>query len=204
MVQHQIQNVKGRMAWQGPSTSGSTVEDSYPALLLPTLLSAPGSPFLNNLVYSGPCMGVWFEWQAHRNSGPIYVTFSSTAENAKNCIQAIQTEFGRIKSPDYFSDEALQLGIRRFQMDAALERERPADMVHDLTFWWATGGLDYYRQRIPRTSAVTRADIGRFLGRYVLRTPFVLGVMLSPQTAATGLDQRYFEAAASGATASLQ
>ena len=204
VVQHQVQNVRGRMAWHGPSTSGATVEDSYAALLLPTLLRAPGSRFLDNLVYSGPCMGVWFEWQAHRNTGPIYLRFSSTAENARTCIQSIRNELGRIKSPDYFTDEDLQLGIRLFQMDAALERERPADLVHDLTFWWATGGLDYYRQRIPRTSAVSRADIGRFLDRYVLGKPFVLGVMLSPQTAATGLDQDAFEAAALGPTASVQ
>jgi len=203
MVPQPVQYVKGRMAWQGPSTSGPTVDDSYPAQLLPRLLQSPWSRFRDRLVYSGPCMGVWFDWQPHRNTGPIYLTFSSTPDQAKACIQTIRAELQRIKSPDYFSDEDLQLGVQRFQLDVALERERPADLAHDLTYWWATAGLDYYRQRLARVAAVTRADIARLLDRYMLGKPFVLGVMLAPETVASGLDQAYFEAAIAGPTASV-
>jgi zinc protease len=204
VVPHPVQNVRGRMAWHGPSSAGPTVGDSYPAQLLPKLLQSPWSKFRNNLVYSGPCMGVSFDWQAQRNTGPIYLTFSTTADQARTCIKAIQTELEQIKSPDYFTDEELQLGIRRFHLDVAMERERAGDMADDLTYWWAVGGLDYYRQRVARVSAVTLSDIGRYLDTYVLGRPFVLGVMLSGETIANGLDQAYFEAAIGGPTASAR
>jgi zinc protease len=189
------QDVKARMAWQGPSTVGPTAGDSYPAQLLSVMLQQPWSKFQNNIVYSGPCMGATFGWEAHRNTGPITLRFSTTADSADACLKAIIAELPRIKSPDYFSDEEMQLAARHFEMVAALERERPVDMAHDLTFWWAVAGMDYYDQRVRKVAAVSRDDIARYVDRYLLGQPYVLGVMLSPETIASGLDQAYFEAA---------
>jgi zinc protease len=194
VIPHAVRNVKILMAWHGPSAGGATVEDSYPAQLLRFLLQAPWSKFQNNLVYStGTCMGVGFGWQAERNVGPLNLRADSTPDKARTCVKAVLAELHRASSPDYFTDQELQLAVRRFELNAALERERSRDMADELSRWWALAGLEYYRSRISRVAAVTREDLARCLDRYVLGKPFVLGAMLSVETIAGGLDQRYFE-----------
>jgi zinc protease len=47
-------------------------------------------------------------------------------------------------------------------------------------YWWAVADLDYDITYVDRVRQVTRADIQRFLQRYVLERPAVTGVLLSP------------------------
>ena len=78
-------------------------------------------------------------------------------------------------------------------MQDALDRERPSQLTHTITFWWTSAGLPYYQGYLENMRKVTRADIAHYLDTYVLDKPYVLGAMVSPEMAKSGLDQAHFE-----------
>jgi zinc protease len=55
-------------------------------------------------------------------------------------------------------------------------------MTHTLSFWWASAGLDYYRDYFDHLRQVTREDTAAYVRRYLQGQPFVCGVCLSPET----------------------
>jgi zinc protease len=88
---------------------------------------------------------------------------------------------------DYLSDEELRDAAHQLEVQRALEIEQPSELAHTLSFWWTSAGLDYYRTYLPRTRAVSRADIARYMRSYVLGKPYILGVLLSRAMASEGL-----------------
>jgi zinc protease len=99
-----------------------------------------------------------------------------------------------MKTAEYLSDEELRNAAHRLEVDQALEREKPSELSHVLTFWWCSAGLNYYLGYLDNVKRATREDIARYLETYVLGKPFVLGAMTSPRTAADlHLDRAHFE-----------
>ena len=95
--------------------------------------------------------------------------------------------------PDYLTDEELRDAAHALEVQRALEIEQPSELAHTLSFWWTSAGLDYYRTYLEKTRAVTRADIARYMRTYVLGKPYILGVLLSKEMEAQGLDRQALE-----------
>lgn len=53
--------------------------------------------------------------------------------------------------------------------------------MHTVSFWWATGGLDDYRNYVDNLRKVTRADIQNYVRRYIAGNPSVTGVLVSDE-----------------------
>ena len=133
-------------------------------------------------------------WFTQRNVGPITVQFQASPEKAKECVQAIRAELARMKEPGYFTDEELRNAAHRAEVEQVQNREQPSELAHTLTFWWASASLDYYTGYVENLRKVGPADIARYLDRWILGKPFVLGAMMSPETEKAGLDQASLEA----------
>jgi zinc protease len=187
LVEQPVATVTGELEWQGPSSVGDDVELTYAADLQTVALLQPASRFQKALVDSGVCLGVSFAWFTQRSSGPIQLQFDATPEKTLGCIRAIQAELPKMAETDYLSDEELRDAAHQLEVQRALEIEQPSELAHTLSFWWTSAGLDYYRTYLPRTRAVSRADIARYMRSYVLGKPYILGVLLSRAMASEGL-----------------
>jgi len=189
LVDQPVQTVSGQFVWHGPSTVGTDLAATFAADVQSVAVNRPDSRFQRALVDSGHCVRVQMTWVTQMNIGPSYVLFESTPERAKECIEAIQRELPKMGRPDYLTADELRDAVHRLTVDRALEREKPSDLSHLLTFWWSSAGLDYYQTYLDRAAEVTPADVSRYMRRYLLDRPYVLGVMVSPEMQKKGLDR---------------
>ena len=193
-LQQPVENVSLEMVWHGPSTVGDHVELTYAADLLGYALQEPSSPFQKRLVDSGACVRAGFNWSTQMNVGPITLGLEATPDKVDECISAALAELPKMKRNDYLSDEELRNAVRRLEVDQALEREKPSELAHVLTFWWCSAGLNYYLSYLDNVKKASRADIAQYLDTFVLGKPFVLGAMVSSKMAADlHLDRAHFE-----------
>jgi zinc protease len=194
LVKQPVETVNLMLVWHGPSTVGKDVDLTYAADLLGVALDEPSSKFQKTLVESGACVRAGLGWFTQVNTGPITLSLEATPEKTDACVKAALAELARLKAPDYLSDAEMRNSAHRLEVQQVLEREKPSELAHVITFWWASAGLDYYRTYVERLRQVTRADIARYLDRYVLGKPFVLGAMVSPEMEQkVGLGRAHFE-----------
>lgn len=193
-VEQPVQTVNGEMMWQGPSTIGKDVSLTYAADVLTTAISEPSSKFQKDLVDSGLCVSAGISWFTQMNMGPITFAFETQPDKVDAAVKAAIAELSKMKARDYFSDAEIHNAAHTIEVQQAETRERVDGLAHDLTFWWTSAGLDYYRGYVDNCYKVTRADFARYLDTYMIGHPFVFGVMVSPEMAKEkNLDQAHFE-----------
>jgi zinc protease len=193
VVEQPVGIVTGSFTWLGPSTVGPGVELTYAADVLATVVGEPSSKFQHAVVDSGACLNAGFGWFTQMNVGPITARFRARPDKVDDCVKAILAELPRMKADDYLSDEEMRNAAFANEVQQVRERERPRQLSSVLTFWWTSAGLDYYLGYVDRLYQVKRPEIAQFMDRYVLGKPFVLGVLLSPEMKAKGLDTAHFE-----------
>jgi zinc protease len=195
MVEQPVEAPFVSFTWQGPSTVGENVELTYAADLLSFALQEPSSKYQQDLVDSGACVfAAAPSWYTQANTGPISIQAQAAPGKLDGCVKAIMAELPKIKEPGYISDDELRDAAFKAEVQDALDRERPSQLTHTITFWWTSAGLPYYQNYVTNLRKVTRADIARYLDTYVLGKPFVFGAMVSPQMAKDAhLDQAHFD-----------
>ena len=66
-------------------------------------------------------------------------------------------------------------GTRLFETESATEFA-----TKSLPLWWASASLEYYTHYLDNVKKVTRADIQRYLDRWLKDKNYVLGVSTNP------------------------
>ncbi len=193
-LEQPVETVSVEMVWHGPSTVDDHRELTYAADLLGYALQEPSSPFQKHLVESGACVRAGFNWSTQMNVGPIMLGLEATPDKVDECVKGALAELPKMKTSDYLSDEELRNAAHRLEVDQALEREKPSELAHVLTFWWCSAGLNYYLAYLDNVKKATREEIASYLDTFVLGKPYVLGAMVSPKMATDlHLDRTYFE-----------
>ena len=193
VVEQPVQVVTGIMEWQGPSTVGPSVPDTYAADALGTALSEPSSRFQKALVDSGACIGAGLGWYTQMNTGPISLQFVAMPDKVDACVTAIAGELAKLKD-GYVTDDELRRAAHTLEVGQVHEREKASELAHTITFWWTSAGLDYYLGYVDHLYTVTPADVTHFVNTFITGKPFVLGVLVSPEMKKHGLDQAHFDA----------
>jgi zinc protease len=194
VVQQPVRAVAGTFEWLGPSMVGEGIAASYAADLLSLALLEPSSRFQRTLVDGGACLAVGLNWTTQLNTGPISASFQAMPEQTDACAKGILAELPKLKEPGYFTDEELKSAAYRAELDQMLQREKPSELAHNLSFWWTSAGLDYYLGYVENLRKAGRAEIAKYLDGYVLEKPFVFGVLVSPEMVKEKhLDAAHFE-----------
>ena len=201
LVEQPVRTLTASFNWHGPSTEGPDLASTYAADLLGYAVAQPSSKFQKALVDSGACVGARFSWSTQRNVGPVALNVMSAPEKGEACLMAALAELPKMREPDYLSDEEMKNAVLALRVNFANQREKPSEYAHTLTFWWASAGLDYYRGYEDNVGKATRADVARFLDTYVLGKPYVLAVMVSPETAKAVLGRAQVESLVAKAAA---
>ena len=170
--------------WHGPSLL-EDMKATFAADVFSFIIGQPNSRFQKNLVDSGLVDGVGLSYSTLVHTGPITLTARTDAARFERATSAIANEISHFTDPDYFTDEQLAYAKNQLEISEIKGQEKPSQFAHTISYWWTTGGLDYYMNYLENLRAVNRADIQNYLKRYLIGRPHVTGYLASEADAAS-------------------
>jgi zinc protease len=178
IVNQPVQSATINIGYQGPSTDTDAAA-TYAADVFSFILRQPDSTFSKALIDSGLSTAAGVGYLTQRNVGPINIIALTTPEKLKPSLRAMDAEIAKFDSPDYITDEQLESAKTLIEVGEIFGREKPSEYAHTVSFWWASSGLDYYATYVENVHRVTRADVKRYIDKYIKGKPRVVAVMLS-------------------------
>jgi zinc protease len=167
-----------QVSYQGPSTD-LDAPATYAADVFSFILRQPDSRFSRALIDSGLTTGTTLGYLTQKNVGPIQLMAQTTPEKLKDALKAINAEFSKFDTPDYFTDEELEYAKTLLDVSEIYDREKSSNYAHTVSFWWASSGLDYYANYVENLRKVTREDITRYVRKYIKNKPRIVSALLS-------------------------
>jgi len=175
-----VENVIIQLGWQGPSI-GKDDASTYAADVFSFIVEQPESRLKKALIDSGLASAINVHYYTQRNVGPIRITIITSPEKAREAIKKLHEEIKNFGNPDYFTDEELENAKALLEAENLYRREKLTEYTHELSFWWASTGIEYYRGYYKNLRAVSRQDIKRYISTYIQNKPFIAIAMLSAE-----------------------
>ncbi len=167
-----------KVYWHGPSI-GLDDKGTYVADVFSSIIGQPEQEFSKSLEESGLAQSVSFWYYTQRYVGPIRADIATTPENLDQTMKVFWQQVAKFSDTNYFSDEELESAKNLLRSQTLYKSEKLSEFTHDLAFWWASAGLDYYGHYLDDLSKVTKQDVANYVRRYIQTKPYVLGVAMS-------------------------
>ena len=181
VVEQPVNVVLVMLQWQGPGAH-TDVPATYAADVFSDVLNQPGSRFQRKLVDSGLWQALGVNYYTLNHVGPITIQGEVAPGRLREAIAALDKELLDVVKPGYVTAEAVD-GVKRQRIVGTMESlERTSGFTHQLGFWWAVTGLDYFFGYVDTMAKQTPLDLQRYAGRYIVGKPRVTGVLVSPET----------------------
>ena len=191
MVEKAVRSYTGSFVWHGPSVVAKEMKATYAADALGTYVAEPTSRFQRALVDSGACLWAGLSWYTQRNVGPLSVRYGAEPAKVDRCTNAIMAEIKKLAEPNYITAAELAAATYTLKVDKVREREKPSSFAHIITFWWASAGLDYYKNYVDNVSKITPDDVTTFITTYMKDKPFVYGGLASSKMTQAGMTKTH-------------
>jgi zinc protease len=169
-----------QIGWQGPSI-GKDNAATYAADVFSYIVGQPDSKFQRAMIDSGLAVAADVHYYTQKNVGPIRITLVTSADKAKAAVKTLYSEIAQFANPAYFTDEELENAKTLLEAENLFRREKLSDFTHEVSFWWSTTGIDYYRGYHKNLRAVTRADVARYITNYIQNKPHVGMALISSE-----------------------
>jgi zinc protease len=181
IVEQPVNAVYVMVQWQGPGAH-TDIPATYAADVFSDVLNQPGSRFQRKLVDSGLWQSIGVNYYTLNQVGPITISGAVAPDKLREAIAALDREMLDVVKPGYITADAVD-GVKRQRIVGTMESlERSSGFAHQLGFWWAVTGLDYFFGYVDTMAKQTPDDLRRYAARYILGKPHVTGVLLSPDT----------------------
>lgn len=181
IVEQPVNAVEVMLQWHGPGAH-SDVPATYAADVFSDVLNQPGSRFQRKLVDSGLWQSLGVNYYTLNQVGPITISGEVAPGKLREAIAALDKELLEVVKPGYITTEAVD-GVKKTRIVGTMESlERTSGFTHQLGFWWAVTGLDYFFGYVDTMGKQTPQDLQRYAARYIVGKPRVTGVLLSPET----------------------
>ncbi len=167
-----------KVYWHGPSI-GLDDKGTYVADVFSNIITQPEHEFSKSLEETGLAQSVSFWYYTQRYVGDIKTDIETTPENVDQAMKVFWQQVAKFSDTNYFSDEELETAKNVLRSQTLYRSEKLSMFSHDLAFWWAAAGLDYYGHYLDDLSKVTKQDIVDYVRRYIQTKPYVLGVAMS-------------------------
>jgi zinc protease len=167
------------LQWDGPSARGD-VPATYAADVFSDVLNQPGGKFQQHLVDSGLFQGLDVNYYTQNQVGPITIEGQTTPDKLKAALAALDSELIKVVQPGYITPDELNATKQNRIVDAMFQLERPSGFAHQLAFWWAVTGMDYFFGYVDTMAKQTPDDLRRYANKYIVGKPRVVGVLLPP------------------------
>ncbi|HEX9483138.1 MAG TPA: pitrilysin family protein [Gemmatimonadaceae bacterium] len=180
IVEQPVNTAVVMIQWQGPGAHVDTPA-TYAADVFSDVLNQPGSRFQRNLVDSGLWQSVVVNYYTLNHVGPITISGEVAPGKIREAIAALDRELNAVAKPGYITTEAVE-GVKKTRIVGTMESlERSSGFAHQLGFWWAVTGLDYFFGYVDTMAKQTPEDLRRYALKYIIGHPRVTGVLLSPE-----------------------
>ena len=180
VTEQPVGSVVVMLKWQGPSAVQDPAS-TYAADVFSDVLNQQGSRFQRRLVDSGLFQSIGVNYYTLNHVGPITIAGETTPEKLREALAALDDEIGKVVEPNYFSKEELEFTKQHRIVDAMFQLERASGFAHQLGFWWAVTGLEYFYGYADTMAKQTPEDLRRYAKTYIIGKPHVVGVLLSPE-----------------------
>jgi zinc protease len=184
VVEQPVNTVLAELQWDGPGAHADMAA-TYAADVFSDVLNQPGSRFQRKLVDSGLWQSLGVNYYTLNEVGPITISGEVAPDKLRPALAALHRELAEIVKPGYFTKEAVD-GVKRTRIVGTMESlERSSGFAHQLGFWWAVTGLDYFFGYVDTMARQTPEDLRSYAAKYIVGKPLVTGVLLSPETRRT-------------------
>jgi zinc protease len=181
VVEQPVNTVLAEVQWDGPGAHADPAA-TYAADVFSDVLNQPGSRFQRKLVDSGLWQSLGVNYYTLNQVGPITISGEVAPEKLRPALAALHRELADVVKPGYITSDAVD-GVKRTRIVGTMESlERSSGFAHQLGFWWAVTGLDYFFGYVDTMGKQTPDDLRSYAARYIVGKPHVTGVLLSPDT----------------------
>ncbi|GAC1631445.1 MAG: pitrilysin family protein [Chloroflexota bacterium] len=164
--------------WIGPSVSRDP-DATYAADVVSDILNEPHSRFQRRLVDSGLWQNLLVNYYTLNQAGPITISGETTPEQLHAAIAALDAEVARLADPDYFDLSSIESIKQQRVAGTAFGLERASGFAHQVGFWWAVTGLDYFLGYVDKMASRKPRDLRAYVTKYLVGRPHITGVLLS-------------------------
>jgi len=180
VVEQPVNTVIAILQWDGPGAHADPAA-TYAADVFSDVLNQPGSRFQRTLVDSGLWQSLIVNYYTLNQIGPITISGEVAPEKLRAALAALDRELAAVVKPGYITKDAVD-GVKRTRIIGTMESlERSSGFAHQLGFWWAVTGLDYFFGYVDTMGTQTPDDLRSYASRYIIGKPRVTGVLLSPE-----------------------
>jgi zinc protease len=173
-----VKTVILQQSWHGPGMTAD-VPSTFAADVFTFIISQPTSRFYRDLIDSGVFDRANLSYFSQVHTGPINFFGVTSADRFDRAKAALADEMQHMTDAGYFTDEELAFAKNQLEFSEIYGRERTSGFVHTVSFWWASGGLQYYQDYIDNLRKISRSDVQNYLRRYIIGKPSVTGVLVS-------------------------
>jgi zinc protease len=180
VTEQPVGSVVVMLKWQGPSAV-KNAEATYAADVFSDVLNQPGSRFQRRLVDSGLFQAIGVNYYTLNHVGPITIAGETTPEKLRQALAALDEEITKVVEPGYFTAAELEFTKQHRIVDAMFNIERASGFAHQIGFWWAVTGLEYFYGYTDMMAKQTPDDLRQYAKSYIIGKPHIVGVLLSPE-----------------------
>ena len=174
------QNPQIMMFWQGPDTRNDSAA-TVAADVFSKILSLNSSKWTQALRDKGLATAADVGYQTSRYVGPIGVYLTPIPGKLKECYTETMNQIKHWGDADYFSDAELATAKAGLKRQKIRQEEKPSSLASQLTYNWASTSLDYMTDYFGAMDKVTRADIQRYIAKYITGKPYVAGMIINKE-----------------------
>jgi zinc protease len=193
VIESKLTNVPAIMInWHGPDTR-TDLPATYAADVFSFILDQNSSKLNQALLDAGLALQVNVGYLTLKHVGPISVIVIPNPDKVKECYAEVQRQIAMWDKEDYVTDEQIKIAQRKLEIRQVQEQEITSDFVQTLSFWWASASIDYFNTYNDNLNKVTRADIQKYVRKYIKNKPFCAGLLMNPAMKSSIKAEQFFK-----------
>lgn len=179
--------------WLGPDTR-TDIPSTYAADVFSYIVNQNASKLNKALMQSGLALQTNIGYLTLKHVGPISLIVVPNPDKVKECMAEVKRQIALFDSEDYVTDEQVETAKRKLEIQQQKEQEVASDFVEVLSFWWASASLDYFTTYNDNLKKVTKADLKRYVDKYIKDKPYCAGLLVTPAMRADLKPEEFFKA----------
>ncbi|MEO5944104.1 MAG: insulinase family protein [Ferruginibacter sp.] len=166
--------------WQGPDTRQDSAA-TIAADVFNTALGLNSSKWQQALVDKGLTTYASVSYQTEKYVGPIVIYTMPNPKKLKECYKEIAKQVKMWGDEDYITDEELNTAKQVMRRSDIRQKEKPSSLPSQLTYMWCSASYEYGTDYIDNCMKVTKADIKRYVEKYITGKNYVAGMIINPE-----------------------
>jgi zinc protease len=168
------------LQWEGPDYRNDSAA-TIAADVFSSILDLNSSKWKQALIDKGLASFANMGYQSARYVGPVTIFAVPSPAKMKDFNAALMGQIDQMDDEDYFTDEQLETAKANLLRNKIRQVEKPSNLPHNLTFWWCSTSLDYFTDYDANMQKITRADIIRYVKKYITGKPYIAGMIINDE-----------------------